>query len=138
MVFRLIPICRIEWCYSLFFLFEWKYRFWENLFQKIKILILSWNLLATLIRTCRIQWCFWFRQFLTGNNVFGQICSKKSKLSLYPEIWYLDSLEYLEFNDAIPFFCFWVELPFYDKFGPQKQNCHFMLKFGTYNNSQNI
>ena len=32
-------------------------------------------------------------------------------------------------------FCFWVEIPFLDKFGPKSQNSHFKLKFGTYTNS---
>ena len=32
-----------------FFFFGWKYRFWENLLQKNKIIILSWNLVPRLI-----------------------------------------------------------------------------------------
>ena len=27
-----------------------------------------------------------------------------------------------------------MEIPFLGKFGPKNQNCHFMLKFGTYTN----
>ena len=37
------------------FVFEWKYPFWVNLVQKIKIISLSWNLVPTLIRICRVQ-----------------------------------------------------------------------------------
>ena len=32
-------------------------------------------------------------------------------------------------------FCFWVEIPFLDKFGPKNQNYQFKLKFGTHTNS---
>ena len=124
LVARLIWICRIQWCCSLFLflsgntlfgqiwsknqnchfklkfgtysnsnmqnsmvmfilsVFDWKYPFWANLVQKIKIVTLSWNLVPTLIRTCRIQWWCSFFLFLIGNSLFGQIWSKKSKLSL--------------------------------------------------------
>ena len=132
MVPTIIKICRIQWCYSLFYfwveilflgkfgpknqnsrfklkfgsysnsnmqnsmvmfilsVFEWKYPFWANLVQKVKILTLSWNLVPTLIRTCRIQWWYLFILFLIENTLFGQICSKKSKLSVETKIWYLD------------------------------------------------
>ena len=73
----------------IFFVFDRKYLFWANLVQKVKIISWSWNLVARLIRICIIQWCcspFWF---LSGNAFFEQIWSKKSKLSLYAQIWYL-------------------------------------------------
>ena len=72
------------------FVFDRKYPFWANSVQNIKILTLSWNLVPTLIRTCRIQWRCSFSLFLIGNNFFGQIWSKKSKVSFYVEIWYVD------------------------------------------------
>ena len=129
---RLIRICRIQWCYSLFcfwveipFLgkfgpknqnchfklkfgtytnsnmqnsmvmfilsvFDWKYPFWANLVQKVKIISLSWNLVPRLIRVCRIQWWYSLFLFLIGNTLVRQIWSKKSKLSVEAEIWYLD------------------------------------------------
>ena len=62
--------------------FDWKCPFWANLVQKVKLICLSWNLVPTLIRTCRIQWWCSFFLFLIGNTLFGQIWSKKSKLSL--------------------------------------------------------
>ena len=62
--------------------FDWKCAFWANFVQKIKIITLSWNLVPTLIRACRIHWWCSFFLFLIGNTLFGQICSKKSKLSL--------------------------------------------------------
>ena len=36
--------------------FDWKYPFWVNLVQKVKIMSWSRNLVAGLIRICRIQW----------------------------------------------------------------------------------
>ena len=63
-----------------FLVFEWKYPFWANLVQNIKIVTLCWNLVPTLIRTCRIQWWFSFILFLIGNILFGQIWSKKIKI----------------------------------------------------------
>ena len=39
-----------------FSVLDQKHTFWVNLFQKIKIVSLSWNLVPRLIRVCRIQW----------------------------------------------------------------------------------
>ena len=58
-----------------------KYTFWANLVQKIKIVSLSWNLVPRLIRIYNIQWWYHFFLFWSGNNLFGQVWSKKSKLS---------------------------------------------------------
>ena len=84
---RLIRICRIQWWCSLFLFLTG-----NTLFGQIfgQIVSLRWNLVASLIRICRIQWCCSLFLFLSGNALFGQIWSKKSKLSLYAEIWYLD------------------------------------------------
>ena len=57
--------------------FYWKYPFWVNLFQKLKIVILSWNLELELIRRCRISLLCSLFLFLTGNTFFGKIWSKK-------------------------------------------------------------
>ena len=38
------------------FVLDWKYHFWTNMVQKIKIVSLSWNLGPLLIRICTIQW----------------------------------------------------------------------------------
>ena len=66
----------------IFLVFQWKYPFWANLVQKIKIVTLTWNLAPRLFRSCRIQgWCSFF-WFLSRNTLFGQIWSKTSKLSL--------------------------------------------------------
>ena len=60
--------------------FDQKYPFWENLFQKLKIVSLSWNLVPCLTQICRIQWWCSLLPFLTGNIFFGLIWSKNSKL----------------------------------------------------------
>ena len=83
---RLIQICWIQWCFSLFFVFERKRSSWtnfvqivniysffvsdqkclflENLVQNVKIVSLRLNLLASLIWIWRTQrqcslFCFW-------------------------------------------------------------------------------
>ena len=64
---RLIWISRMQWWCSIFW---------------CKIFSLSWNLVPTLIRMCEIHWWCSLFLFLTGNTLFGQIWSKKSKLSI--------------------------------------------------------
>ena len=133
MVPRLIPIWRIQWCYFLFFVFKWKYCFWENLVQNIKIVILCSNLVPRLIRICRIQWWSFLCFFLSGNGLFAQIWSRKSKYWLYAEIWYLQPtlIQICRIQWCDSRFCFRVQITFFGKFGPKNQNCHFILKFAT-------
>ena len=78
----LIGICRIQWWSSLFFVFDQTCPFWANLIQNVKIISLSRNLVPTLFRICRIQWWCTLFVFLIRNTLFGQICFKKSKLSV--------------------------------------------------------
>ena len=96
----------------IFFCFWVEYPFWANLVHKIKMVTLSWSLVPTLIRTCRIQWWCSFFLFLIGNTLFGQIWSKKSKLSLWAEIWYLHLFEHAEFIGDVHFFVFDRKYPF--------------------------
>ena len=72
-----------------FSVFDQKYPFWANLLQKVKIISWSWNLVPRLIRICRIQWWCSLFLFLIGNMLFGQIWSKKVKLSVQGETRYL-------------------------------------------------
>ena len=70
--------------------------------------------------------------FSAGNRGYsGKFGQKKSKLSVRPKTCYLDKFEYAEFNGDIPFFHFWLELPFLDKLCSKNQNCQFKLKFGS-------
>ena len=89
-----------------FSVFDWKYPFWTNLVQKVKIISWSWNLVPRLIRICRIQWWCWIFLFLIGNALFGQIWSKKLKLSVQGETQYWNLFKYAEFNGDVHFF--WI------------------------------
>ena len=57
---------------------------------------------------------------LNQNCPTWAIWSEKSKLPVYPEIWYLDEFEYAEFNGAVNSFCFWLERPYLGKFNSEK------------------
>ena len=58
--------------------FHWKYLFWVNLTQKLKIISLNWNFVPRIIQIWIIlRWCSLF-MFSTGNTFFVQIWSKKS------------------------------------------------------------
>ena len=89
LVLRLIQICRIQLGCSLF-PFSMGNTFFGQLVQKIKIVNLTWNLVPRLIQIYRSQWRCSLFLFSTVNTFFVQIWSKKSKLSVYDEIWYLD------------------------------------------------
>ena len=78
-----------------FFVFDRKYPFWANLFQKVKIISWSWNLVARLIWICWIQSCCSLFSFLTGSAFLGQIWSKLPIFTV--------------------FFCFWSEMLFFGK-----------------------
>ena len=56
----------------MFSVLDRKHTFWVNLFQKIKFVILNWNLGPRLIPICRIQWWCSLFLFYTGNTHFGQ------------------------------------------------------------------
>ena len=45
------------------------------------------------------------------------------------------SKEYAEFSGYIHFFRFRPQIPFLGEFCPKNQNCQFILKFGTWTNS---
>ena len=64
-----------------FFCFRRETLLGANLVQKLNIVSLSRNLVPRLILKCRIQWWCSLFLFQTGNALFKQIWSKKSKLS---------------------------------------------------------
>ena len=100
---RLIRICWIQWCCSLFsfltgnallgqiwsklsiftgfFVSDKNALFGENLVQNFKIVSLRLNLLASLIRICRIQRRCSLFCFQLETPFLGQMWSKMSKLS---------------------------------------------------------
>ena len=59
-----------------FAVLDWKCPFRANLVQKVKIIILSWNLVASLIWLYRTRWCCSLFWFLTGDTLFMQILFK--------------------------------------------------------------
>ena len=61
---------------------HWKYPFFANLVPKFKFVCLKLNLVPRLIRICKFRWWGSLFLFSTGNILFGQIWSKKSKLSV--------------------------------------------------------
>ena len=112
---------------------DWKYPFWANLVQKIKIVSSSWNLVPGLTQMCRIQWWCPIFQFLIGNTLLGKFDQKNKIDSLsWNSVW---RFEYAEFNGGVHFFWFRLEIPFFGKLGPENYNCQFKLKFGTLTNS---
>ena len=48
-----MQISVVEFTFSIL---EWKYPFWANMIQKIKVVSSGWNLMHRLIGVCRIQW----------------------------------------------------------------------------------
>ena len=96
----------------IFFVFEWKYLFWANLVQKVKIISWSQNLVARLIRICRIQWyyslfCFWVEiPFLGKFGPKSQNCHFKLKIGTYNNSNMLNSMVmyiFFVFDQKYPF-----------------------------------
>ena len=52
-------------------------------------------------------------------SFWANFSPKKTKLSVYAEILYLENFEDGEFNGAAYFFRFRLEVPFLSKFGPK-------------------
>ena len=64
-----------------FSVLDWKYPFWENLVEIIKIVSLSLNLILTLLRICRIQWwCLFFFSVLDQIYLFWANLLQKIKI----------------------------------------------------------
>ena len=66
-----------QWLCLLFTFFDRKCPFWTNLVQNVKMVSLSLNFIASVIRICRIQWCC---SLFLLSTLFGQCWSKMSKL----------------------------------------------------------
>ena len=115
------------------FIFEWKYPFWANLVQKIKIISLSWHLIPILIQTCRIQWWSSLFMFLIRNIFFGQIWPKSPNYQFKLKFGnYNNSNMQNSIASSVHVFLFRSEMPFLGKFSPKGQNCQFNLKFRRY------
>ena len=57
--------------------FNWKYIFWVNFVQKLKIINLSSNFVPRLIQTYTIPWWCSLFLFSTGNTILGKFGPKK-------------------------------------------------------------
>ena len=67
--------------------------------------------------------------------LFGK-CSKERKGKCSKEnVVVFFQFEYAEFSGYVHFFRFQPQIPFLGNFGPKNQNCQFILKFGTWANS---
>ena len=69
----------LMWMFTVF-VQDWKYPFWANLFQKIKIVYNQWNLALRLIQVCWIRWQCSLVLFWTRKTLFYQIWSKNIKI----------------------------------------------------------
>ena len=123
-----------------FLVFDWKYPFWANLVQKVKIISWSWNSVPRLILICRIQWCCSFSCFWVEIPFLGKFCPKNQNCHFKVSFLRWNLVPTLIRTCRIQWWCsfffgFWVEIPFLGKFGPKNLNCHFKVKFGTYTNS---
>ena len=78
---RLIRLCRIQWCCSIFL-----FSTGNTFFGQIKIFSFSWNLVPRLILICRIQWRCSLFLFYTGNTFFGKN-HRQSVVSVSAAVW---------------------------------------------------
>ena len=62
--------------------FNWRYLFWVNLVQKLKIISLCWNFVPRLIQICRILWWCPLFMFSTENTFLGKFSLKMKIVSL--------------------------------------------------------
>ena len=103
-MWRIYRVC--SFCSDL----DWKYPFWANLVQKMKIVRLSWNLVPRLIWICRIQSHVEFTF-----SVFDWECSFEVDFILEGEVWQLvisnmqNSCRSL-FSNFDEIYSFWVNL----------------------------
>ena len=55
---------------------NWKFFFWINLVQKLKVISLSWNFVPRLIQICKVQWSCSLFLFPTGSTFLGKFGPK--------------------------------------------------------------
>ena len=72
---------------------------------------------------CRIFFVHWFGQ------VHYSVTANKEHVVVFHQF------ECVKFSGYVHFFRFRPQIPFFGKFGPKNQNCQFILKFGTWTNS---
>ena len=96
----------------IYFVLDYKFFFWANLAQKMKITSLYWNLVFRLTRIWRIQWwCsffvyFWLEVFFRGNmfQEFKNICwSWNFETETNSNIWKLMAVFFSLLDRKYPF-----------------------------------
>ena len=106
--------------------------FFGQIWSKIKIVSLNWNLALRLIQICWIQWWCSLFPFLTGKLLLGKLGQKmkivKLIWNLVPRLIRICRIQWC----GVHFIYFRLETPFLDKLGPTNKNTQFKLKFGTY------
>ena len=114
--------------------FNWKYLFWVNLVQKLKIISLSWNFVPRLIQICRIPWWYSLFLFSSGTTFLGKSDPKNQNWAEFRTrlIWIC---RIMKKTCVVHFFCFRSEKPFLGKSSQKNRNCQFKLTFGTKTNS---
>ena len=113
---------------------DWKYPFYANLVQKVKIVSLSWNLVARLIQIYRIQWwCSLFvlnQKYLRWANLLQKFKIVSLRWNLVPRLicvcriqcWY-------------SVFSFLTRNTLFGQFDSKNQIFLFKVNFGTQTNS---
>ena len=119
--------------------FNWKYLFWVNLVQKLKIISLSWNFVPRLIQICRIPWWCSLFLFLTGNTFLGKFGPKNQNWQFQLKfctrlIWICRIM----LKICVHIFFLRPKKPFFGKSGQKNQICQFKLKSGTKTNNLNM
>ena len=127
----LIRIWRIQWCCSLFFVFECKYPFWVNLIQKVKNSHFKLKFGTYTNSNMQNSMVMFIYFVFDWKYPFWANLSKKSKLSVEVEILVPWLIPICRIQWCCWRFFFWVEIPFLGKFGPKSQNYQLNLKFVT-------
>ena len=117
------------------FALDWKYPFWTNLIQKIKLVSLSLNLVPRLIRICRNSMTSFTFSALDCKNFFWANLVQTIKIVCLSWNLVTRLIRICRIQWWCLLFLFQTGNTFLDKFGPKNQNCLFKLKFGTYTNS---
>ena len=83
----LIRVCKIKCWTSLFLFLLDVYPLWVNFVQKIKVVVLNWNLLPLLIWICRIQW--WSSFFSAFDLKYYFLANMVQKIQIVSLSWNL-------------------------------------------------
>ena len=109
------------------FALDWKYPFWTNLIQKIKLVSLSLNLVPRLIRICRNSMTSFTFSALDCKNFFWANLVQTIKIVCLSWNLVTRLIRICRIQWWCLLFLFQTGNTFLDKFGPKNQNCLFKL-----------